>query len=268
MNYFTSSIYGLIQGLTEFLPVSSSGHLALLPKLLTIQDPGLAFDLAMHVGTALAIICYFHKEVITIIKEALFLVIKREALSAKRLNALYMVIATFTTGVVALSIKGFAETNGRSSNLIAINLIVFGLIMWIADAKFKQSSFEVMNTKGQWKKAFLIGFFQSFALFPGVSRSGITLTISRFLGLSREEASKFSFLLSLPLILGGALLKLPELMKGSEAFDVGSCLFGILVSFIVGIITIHFFLKFIKRIGLVPFAIYRVLLGVTIYLTL
>ena len=268
MSNVDAIIYGIIQGLTEFLPVSSSGHLALLPSLLTIKDPGVSFDLAMHLGTALAIICYFYRDILNLLKNAFLLLNFKAEMNDEKRRSLHMIIATFATGVIAISIRGFAEEYGRSNPFIAFNLIVFGLLMWISDAKFKESEEEVLIQRGSWKKALLIGLFQSIALFPGVSRSGITLTTARFLSISRNEASRFSFLLSLPLIIGGALLKFPDIIKGNEAFDIYSCLVGVGVSFIVGLLTIHFFLKFIKKIGLLPFAIYRFITAVLVLLLL
>jgi undecaprenyl-diphosphatase len=268
MNYFDAAIYGIIQGLAEFLPVSSSGHLALLPHLLTINDPGVAFDLAMHLGTALAIIIYFHKDITLLLMSSWSLIFNRNKECSYQRKAFYMLVATASTGIVAIAIKSFAESYGRNSVFIAINLLVFGLIMWVADSKCKEASEEIFSKSGQWKKAFFIGLFQSIALFPGVSRSGITLTTARFLGISREEGSRFSFLLSLPLIIGGAILKLPELTSDTATFSVSTCLFGVFVSFVVGFLTIHYFLKFIKRIGLAPFATYRFALAITILLIL
>ena len=268
MNYFDATIYGIIQGLTEFLPVSSSGHLALLPKILTIKDPGVSFDLAMHLGTALAIILYFYKDISTLLIDSFRLLNFKSKIDRGQRSALYMIIATVATGIVAITLKDFAEFHGRNNTFIAINLFFFGAVMWASDSLCKESSNEVLKESGQWKKALLIGLFQSVALFPGVSRSGITLTTARFMGISREEASRFSFLLSLPLIIGGGLLKLPKVLNETEAFNISTCLFGIFVSFIVGLITIHFFLKFIKKIGLVPFAIYRFAMAIVILLVL
>ncbi|WP_127717615.1 undecaprenyl-diphosphatase UppP [Halobacteriovorax sp. HLS] len=268
MNFFDATIYGIIQGLTEFLPVSSSGHLALLPHLLTIEDPGVAFDLAMHLGTALAIILYFYRDIIILLRDSFQLLNFKRQLTDGHRSAFYMILATIATGVVAITLKDFAQDYGRNSTFIAINLFLFGALMWASDSLCKQSQEVVLKQKGQAKKAILIGLLQSVALFPGVSRSGITLTTARFMGISREEASKFSFLLSLPLIIGGAILKLPKAFSEQASFDVGTCLFGVFVSFIVGLLTIHFFLKFIKRIGLVPFALYRFAIAIIILLVL
>lgn len=261
MNELAAITYGLIQGLTEFLPVSSSGHLALLPHFLKIEDPGVFFDLAMHVGTALSILLYFQKEVRHLIKQALNVLIRPSTYSSEA-YVLNMILATITTVIWVFLLKGFAEDYGRDPNIIAINLIVFGLIMIVADKFFVDLETGMME-KPQLGRASLIGFFQALAIFPGVSRSGSTLTISRFLGLGREEATRFSFLLSLPLIFGGFLYKLPN--ASTESFQLIPCLIGVIISFITGLVTIHFFLKFIKKIGLMSFGIYRFILAGVIF---
>lgn len=262
MDFASAGIYGVLQGLTEFLPVSSSGHLALLPHVLNIKDPGVVFDLAMHVGTALSIICYFFKD----IKElalALISHIKGNP-GPKSYYALNMVAATIVTFILVLLLKGLASEYGRTPQMIAINLALFGLLMFIADAFFKDNDSPVMN-EFQGGRSFLIGLFQALAIFPGVSRSGSTLTISRALGLGREESTRFSFLLSLPIILAGFLYKVPTLIQGQEPFSMSACVVGILISFGVGLVTIHYFLKFIKKTGLWLFSLYRLILAVLIF---
>lgn len=263
MDYYSALIYGAIQGLTEFLPVSSSGHLALLPHFLNIQDPGVVFDLAMHLGTALSIIVYFWSDVFAITKEAVLLLKFDKVERPKTAYVLNMIISTITTFVVALIFKGFAEAYGRAPELIAINLITFGVLMFISDFLGRKDGPDIMTEK-KFKIAFSIGLFQAMAIFPGVSRSGSTLTISRFLQLTRDEATRYSFLLSLPVIIAGFILKLPEFFKNPN-LDMVVCLVGMIVSFLVGLITIHFFLKVIKKLGLGIFSIYRVILGIIIF---
>ena len=267
MDLISSTVYGVIQGLTEFLPVSSSGHLAILPKFLEIKDPGVLFDLSMHVGTALSICFYFREQVKTILGES-FLLLKgvREA-SPQRNYVLNMIFSTIATFSLALAIKGPAEAYGRSSEIIAFNLFLFGILMFVADYFCREEESGVME-KVQIKHAIAIGIFQALAIFPGVSRSGSTLTISRFLGLSRVEATEYSFLLSIPVIFAGFVFKLPEFFKTGLAFDWGSCIYGMVISFIVGLITIHFFLKVIKNLGLGIFSLYRVILAAVIISTL
>lgn len=262
MNEFWAIIYGVIQGLTEFLPVSSSGHLALLPKFAQFKDPGLVFDLAMHLGTALAVALYFYKDVIRLAKNSIKLLIPGQKCDGFSKN---FILATFATGVLGLLLKSHAESFGREGKFIAINLIIFGVLLFLAD-KWGKSSDGVMEDEKSWKKAFIIGLLQVIAIFPGVSRSGITMTGGRILGLSKSESSSFSFLLSLPLILAGALLKYRDLAESGESFNYTLCLIGIVVSFVTGFATIHFFLKMLKRIEFSYFMIYRIVLGIVVLL--
>jgi len=260
MDSSASILYGLIQGITEFLPVSSSGHLALLPRFLTIKDPGVLFDLAMHVGTAFSIIIYFHKEVNSIFR-SLFGIIKEPA-SYKTQGAWVsnMIVATGVTFGFVLLLKPFAEQYARNPLWIIVNLTAFGLLMLVADLKGPKQAQPVMKEL-RLAKAALIGFGQALAIFPGVSRSGATLTVARFLNLSRDEATRFSFLLSLPIILAGFFYKLPTLLEEGSQFDWSACFIGMIVSFVVGLVTIHFFLKVIKRLGLWLFSLYRLVLS-------
>ncbi len=264
MDYISTILYGAIQGFTEFLPVSSSGHLALLPYVLKIKDPGVAFDLAMHVGTALAVMLYFYKELLKMTRELIVIIKKRRVETPFGFYVINMIFSTIITVILAFIIKDFAATIGRSKNFIAFNLLFFGLLMWIADRRAGEGRDDLMSSKLSWSKAALIGFFQAMAIFPGVSRSGATLTIARFLKFSREEASRYSFLLSLPIILGGFIHKLPEL-AANGAISFADCALGVVVSFIVGLVTIHFFLKLIKRVGLGIFSLYRVILAIVIF---
>lgn len=255
-------VYGFIQGLCEFLPVSSSGHLALLPSFMSVKDPGVIFDLLMHLGTSISIVLYFKKEIMRIIKEGI-LILKNRTLKDSWFFVNFF-IATIFSVIFILLLKDFSESVGRSSKLIAFNLIFFGLIMWICDLRRKNNI--SMDEKGNLFKAIIIGIFQSFAIFPGVSRSGITLSAARLMKLSREEASRFSFLMSLPIIIASILYKLPSIVSGEATYvPLGQILMGVGVSFVVGILTIHFFLKFIKRIGLLPFTIYRLIIGVLVF---
>ncbi len=261
MSDISAIIYGILQGLTEFLPVSSSGHLALLPHILAIKDPGVIFDLSMHVGTAFSIICYFFKDLKSLIHDLYSFIFDRN--EETNYMAINMVVATAVTFIIVLLLKDFAKTYGRTPQMIGLNLAIFGLLMFLSDAFCKDDENGHME-KPQWWRSALIGLFQALAIFPGVSRSGGTLTISRFIGLGRDEATKFSFLLSLPIILAGFFYKLPTLMRGEESFSLMTCLIGITISFLTGLVTIHYFLKFIKRMGLWLFSLYRLVLAILI----
>jgi undecaprenyl-diphosphatase len=267
MDIISIVLYGVIQGVAEFLPISSSGHLALLPHVLNISDPGVAFDLAMHVGTAFAVILYFYKELWKMTKELFSIIKNRKVETPMGFYVVNMIFSTFITVIFAYAIKDIAATFGRGKNMIALNLLMFGVLMWVGDRYGKEGSDDIMSKDLSWKNAGLIGLFQAIAVFPGVSRSGATLTISRFLKFSREEASRYSFLLSLPIIIGGFIHKLPELASNGS-ISLFDCLIGVVISFVVGLITIHFFLKLIKRIGLGIFSLYRIILAALIFFLL
>lgn len=262
INSLTAVIYGIIQGLTEFLPISSSGHLALLPKVMQFKDPGVLFDLAMHVGTGLAIFIYFFRDV----KKMLMALVQPKKDPATFYLAINMAIATMSSIVLIFLIKDFAQLHGRQMSWICINLSVFGILMVFIDHKMNNYITDMMSTKKQWVKSIAIGLSQSIAVFPGVSRSGITLTVARALGLSRLEATRFSFLLSLPIIFGGFFYKLKDVQDQSN-FDMQILLLGIAVSFVVGFLTIHFFLKYVSQFGLKFFGLYRVIVALLLYVT-
>ena len=269
-------LYGFIQGVTEFLPVSSSGHLALIPKFLDWKDPGVAFDLWMHVGTALAVLVYFHRKIFPLFYELKKLILAPKGpMTSERSYLINIIIATGVTGVFALSGKHLGETIGRMPLMIGLNLIIFGVFMYGADFLAHQRellskhegftpSKERMN-KVLLKESILVGLFQAMAIFPGVSRSGATLSIMRMMNFKREEAASFSFILSLPIIFIGALLKVKE-MEG--AVNLVELLLGVGVSFFVGLATIHFFLGMIKKMGLGIFCFYRIALAIVIFYVL
>jgi undecaprenyl-diphosphatase len=255
-------IYGFIQGVTEFLPVSSSGHLALIPKFFSLPDPGVIFDLVMHLGTAFAVMIYYRKDLKLLINDFLSIIKNRNISHGVFFQN--FAAATICSFILILAIKGIALEFGRSGTLIGINLIVFGLLMFLSD-RTKESSLSLTNDKNLFK-AGVVGIFQSLAIFPGVSRSGITLTASRFMGMSRLESSRFSFLLSLPIILASITYKLPEIFNG-EAMNINPqvIIIGIFSSFLFGLLTIHLFVKMISKMGLWIFTVYRVILGVIIF---
>ena len=263
MDLVLGVVYGVVQGLTEFLPVSSSGHLALLPSMLNFSDPGVAFDLWLHVGTALAIIIYFYKDLKPLIFEIPNLFNRSYHSTSKNL-LINLMTATAVSFVFVILFKIFSSENNRTPLNISINLVVFGLLMWLSDflGKVKPG---LGFTHLQIRNSILIGVFQAIAVFPGVSRSGITLTIARYLGIPRQDAANFSFILSLPIVIGGMAIKIPELIK-SNSFDVSLMAIGLVVSFFVGILSIHFFLKIIKRMGLGIFCFYRIILPALFYI--
>lgn len=263
MNEWWAAFYGLIQGITEFLPISSSGHLALIPHFFELKDPGVVFDLVMHLGTALAILVYFKRDVIDLIKGAKE-IFKRGPHGPHRFFAINFIIATFCSVIFILLLKDFALGHGRSSSFIAFNLIFFGIVLFISDMKVPWDI--SMETSSRKKISAVIGVVQALAIFPGVSRSGITITAGRFCGLSRLEASRFSFLLSLPIIFASIAYKSKEIIEGgaTEGAEITHMLIGVTLAFLIGILTIHYFLKFLAKVGLGVYTIYRIALGVLI----
>ena len=262
MTIIDAIVYGLIQGFSEFLPVSSSGHLALLPHVMHIKDPGVVFDLMMHFGTALAVIIYFRHDLkrylFTLKPKLVQLDYSHPDFNFSR-NFIISTIASVVLIVLLLPVSKLA----RDPWYIIFNLSFFGAILWWADNYNKKR--ELLDSpmeKGiNLKLAILIGLAQSLAIFPGVSRSGITLTAALILGMKRREAGAYSFLLSLPIILAGILKEIPDLLKAQDGQSFAVLFAGVASSFLVGWLTIHFFMKLIGRIELKYFSIYRFIIA-------
>ena len=260
VNIIHALILGVVQGLTEFLPVSSSAHLNVFPWIFGWEEISDSFDVALHFGTLLAVCIFFFKDWISLIKGGFKKVFKKEdSLEGKMFW--YLVIATIPAGIISLVLDKLSEKiiNGNLNlemGLIAIALIVMGIILYIVDKKAKSNTkYEDMTLK----QAVLIGVSQALAAaFPGVSRSGITMTVARALGVDRESAAKYSFLLSTPIILAAVIFSLDEFVF-NLAFVV-----GVLSSFIVGMLVIKFLLNYLKKGSFKAFAIYRVIFGTII----
>ncbi|MBL4744341.1 MAG: undecaprenyl-diphosphate phosphatase [Cycloclasticus sp.] len=248
---------GLLQGLTEFLPVSSSAHLILLPLLLGWEDQGLAFDVAVHVGTLLAVVTYFRKDLSKLVV-GLFASVFKKTQTKESYLAWMVVIGTIPVGLVGLFAGNLIEIYLRSPIVIAVATIVFGLVLWWADIKGERSKNEYKVTV---KDAATVGMFQVLALIPGTSRSGITMTAGLFLGLTREASARFSFLLSVPLIFLAGSLKSYELMTSDVLINWFPIIAGVIVSSLSAFACISVFLKMLERVGMLPFVIYRLGLG-------
>ncbi len=251
-------ILAAVQGLTEFLPISSSAHLILAPHLFGYADQGLAFDVAVHVGSLAAVMIYFRREVITIGGDFFRSWVDRSSQSQESKLGWMILIATIPVGLFGLLMKSLVEGDLRSPLVIAITTIGFGLLLWVADKKGRRNRDEYSI---QWYDALIVGVFQAFAIIPGTSRSGSTMTAGLFLGLTREAASRFSFLLSIPtIIMSGGLLTLDLIDSGVDT-DWLSLSIGAGLAFVTAYLCIHFFLQFIERVGMTPFVIYRMALG-------
>ncbi len=263
MSVWIAFLYGVIQGLTEFFPVSSSAHLALLPAFFSFKDPGVFFDLSMHLGTALAVTLVFFQDLKKYIR-AICLSLYQKKMVEHAPYAWNLVLATLVSIVAVLILRPYYDQVRDHKNWIAINLIVFGLLLFLSDfLPLKKIQFKHL----QIVQVMMIGLAQAFAIFPGVSRSGITITMSRSFGHDLISSSKFSFLLSLPLILGGFILKLKEI-QNLDSIDITAITTGFLVSFIVGVIAIKSFLVLINRKALVVYLLYRICLALAIIISL
>lgn len=247
----------IVQGLTEFLPISSSAHLILVPKILGWEDQGLAFDVAVHVGTLLAVLLYFKSDIITILQDFWHsLKVKK---SVGQSNLVWLVaFATVPAGLAGLFFNDMIELYLRSPFVIAFTTIFFGLLLWKADFSHGVKPIDKIGIK----EAVLIGLAQALALIPGTSRSGITITAALFLGFDRTTAAKFSFLLSIPIIILAGGLKILELIQSSITVDWAALVLGVVLSAISAYSCIFLFLKFIEKSGMLPFVIYRLLLGI------
>lgn len=254
---FQSFILGLLQGLAEFLPISSSAHLAIAPWLFHWPDPGLAFDVALHFGTLIAVLWYFSGEWISLLRAAGQIISTRKIVTVEQKRAAFLVVATIPGGIFGLLLEKKAETAFRNPALIACALIVLGILLWAAD-RFARADKPI--THMTWRDAILIGVAQVFALIPGVSRSGSTITAGRALGYDRNGAAAFSFLLSMPIIAAAVILKVPHVMR--ESGMSLPLLVGVATSAISGWLAISVLLKFVSRHSYGVFAWYRVLLGV------
>lgn len=256
-------VYGLIQGLSEFLPVSSSGHLALLPYVMNIKDPGVVFDLMMHLGTAMAVMIYFRKDIFQYARMLTPALADFKVGGEARWFTRNFIFSTFVS-IFFIVIFLVPSKLARTPWVIVFNLAFFGILLWLADRHNRRLTSDrpsPMEQGMQWKIAGLIGFAQALAIFPGVSRSGITLTMALFLGMKRKDAGQFSFLLSLPIIVAGIFKEIPDLVKEGNSDSFLVLIVGVLASFIVGWLTVHFFMKLIGRIELKYFTFYRWLIA-------
>jgi len=257
-------VLALIQGLTEFLPISSSAHLILPSVLLGWQDQGLAFDLVLNIGTLAAVLIYFRSEVISMSFAWVDSVKSKKQTQDSKL-AWWIVWATIPAAAIGFFGKDYIEMYLRSGYVIAVTTIVFGLLLWWADAKAKQVKTEYQTGL---KGAIILGFAQALALIPGTSRSGITITAGLMLGLTRNAAARFSFLMSIPIIAMASGYDLIKFILSDEYVDWLSLMLGAGVSFVSAILCIHVFLILLNKVGMLPFVIYRLLLGAALFYVL
>ena len=250
----------VLQGLTEFLPVSSSAHLVLLPKLLNWPDQGLVFDVAVHIGSLIAVVFYFRQEVWRMLNAWIRNVAGGQA-DRDSLLAWWIIVGTLPVIFFGWLVDGDIEARLREPWIIATASIGFGLLLWFVDvnSKRRRDEFDL-----RLKDVLAIGCAQALALIPGTSRSGITITMGLMLGLSRRAAARFSFLLAMPVIFASGVLQSVDMFAEVRPILWSDLLLGVLLSAISAGLCIHYFLRLVDRLGMLPFVIYRVLLGVLI----
>ena len=253
-------LLAIVQGLTEFLPISSSAHLVLLPSLLRWPEHGLVFDVAVHFGSLLAVLYYFRREVHRMLCAWIHSLGGRGA-SADSLLAWWVIIGTLPTIAVGFLFQHGIENVMRAPWIVAAASILFGLLLLFADRVGERRRDEYSLTL---KDVLIIGCSQVLALIPGTSRSGITITLALFLGLSRKAAARFSFLLAMPVIFASGVLQSVRMFTEVNPIGWSELALGIAVSALAAGLCIHYFLRLVDRVGMLPFVIYRVLLGVLI----
>ena len=253
-------ILAIVQGLTEFLPISSSAHLVLLPSLLDWDDQGLVFDVAVHFGSLLAVLYYFRHEVWRMFCAWCRSLGGGESDRDSQL-AWWVIVGTLPAVIVGFLFQSDIEHDLRETWVLATASILFGLLLWLADRNGRRNRGEYDLTL---RDVLVIGCAQVLALIPGTSRSGITITLALVLGLTRQAAARFSFLLAIPVIFASGVLQSFRMFTEVNPIGWGELLLGVLLSGISAGLCIHYFLQLVERIGMLPFVIYRVALGLLI----
>ena len=261
-DWLQAVLLALVQGLTEFLPVSSAAHLILPSQLLGWPDQGLAFDVAVHVGSLLAVVAWLRRDL------AQLLVDCRQSISQRRLNpgsrmVLYLAVATLPVGLAGLLAADLVAGQLRSIWVIASTTLVFGLLLGFADLRGRRRGIDSAGLT--WRSVLWIGLAQALAIVPGTSRSGVTMTMALLCGLGRREAARFSFLLAIPVIAAAGLQQALELGRGEVVMEWGQLLLATLTSALAAYACIGAFLALIERVGFLPFAVYRVLLALLLF---
>ncbi|MGF1613461.1 MAG: undecaprenyl-diphosphate phosphatase [Gammaproteobacteria bacterium] len=256
MDWLQVVVLAVVQGVTEFLPISSSAHLILVPRLTDWPDQGLGFDLAVHLGTLVAVVTYFRGQLLTMASDFGQSLIQRRRVGDSRL-AWAVLWGTVPVGLAGLLLGNWVETALRSPAVIAGTTIGFGLLLWVADRRPGKRSEHSLT----WRDVVVVGCAQAIALVPGTSRSGITMTAGLLLGLSREGAARFSFLLAVPVTALAGSAKLLQLAADGEAVQWGAFAVGAALAAAVAFLCIHYFLKWLTRFGMLPYVVYRLVLG-------
>lgn len=259
-------LLAVIQGLTEFLPISSSAHLILPSQILAWPDQGLAFDLAVHLGTLMAVIVYLWRDVWAMLRACLVF-LKTHEMTQDVYLALMIIVATLPAVIVGYLVKDWVELYLRSILVIALASIGFGLLLAMVDSRAQKRGHSLSLAELGLKQSIWIGLAQVLAFIPGTSRSGITITAALALGFARQDALRFSFFLSIPIILAGSLLSGLDLLEAQASASVWQeILLGMSIAGISAFTCIHFFISWVDKLGMLPFVIYRVVLGFALLL--
>lgn len=266
MDFLQAVVLGVIQGLTEFLPISSSAHLAIFPKLFGWDDPGAAYTAVVQIGTEIAVVLYFWRDIWTIGSgwvKGLFSAAARQAPEWRM--GWFVIVGSLPIVVLGLALQDLIDREFRNLWVIGTTLIVLGIVLGIAERVGRKTSpIESMTMR----HAILLGLAQAGALVPGVSRSGATISMGLFLGYERAAATRYAFLLAIPAVLGAGIYKLKDIPGGENAYGVGPTIVGTIVSFVVGIAVIHWLLKFVSTRSYAPFVVYRIALGALVLVLL
>lgn len=268
MDWIHAAILGIVQGLTEFLPISSSAHIRIVGELLGNRDPGATFTAVLQIGTELAVLVYFWKTIVRVIKQwALSLAGKVPRNDPDARMGWLVILGSLPIGVLGFIGQEYIRDAFRSLWIVAIVLIVFGILLGIAD-RFGKRTRELEDLT--YPHGVTLGFAQALALVPGVSRSGATTTVGLALGYSRSAAAEYSFLLAIPAVMGSGLYELYTAIKteGSLVFGFGETALATGISFAVGLVVIAYLMRYLKKGSFLPFVIYRVVLGIVLLLLL
>lgn len=257
MDFLQTLILAIVQGVTEFLPISSSAHLILTSQFLGWKDQGVTFDLALNVGTLLAVVIYFRQDVITIVRDTLVSIVQRKTVGTSTLGWL-IALATIPAGLFGLFLVDIVDTHLRSPWVILFTTVFYAILLWLSDKYGKKvKAMDEMNLKS----AMIIGGAQALALIPGTSRSGVTITTALFLGYDFQTASRFSFLMAIPVIFLATAVKITDDALTLGNLPWGDFILGCAISFVTAMLAIHYFLKWLNRWGMTPYVIYRLALG-------
>lgn len=263
MDLLKSVVLGIVQGLTEFLPVSSSAHLAIVPQLLGWEDPGAAYTAVVQIGTEVAVVLYFWRDIWTIGSgwvRGLFSASARQQQEWRM--GWFIIVGSLPIVVLGLLLEGLIDSQFRNLWVIATMLIVLGVVLGIAERVGRKTrSIDQLNIG----HAVMLGFAQAAALVPGVSRSGATISMGLILGYERQAATRYAFLLAIPAVVGAGVYKLKDIPGGDMAYGVGPTIVGTVVSFVVGLAVIHWLLRYVSTRSYAPFVIYRIVLGLLVF---